>query len=251
MPITRVSDDEPTLVAMMNHLFDLGATSPAIRVGKTFLAEHHLEFFRTAEANALMATMFLHLNDSLNFLEFRAAMCESEDYLAEHEQVPCKGTTETIRLNLERNFANWLYRKDMFEKAELIMSDKGFKSSWRPVEEGFADELIRYVGRLLHGDAKAATMLEHLFHRAYNARPVNRTYLRNIRYWLVFALCAVGRDKDAGQHALRLIGAEVDPLIGADPKSERRRIVLAMGRLRNTQLRMLAAKYAISRYQLK
>lgn len=223
----------------MNIKFDSLGAQAGIDAGIAWLEKNKLVSFPLAEANAVMATMYLHTNDALNYAKFKAAMTDCEDL------------TETISLNLKRNHANWLYRTRRFVAAEAEMSDPGFKSPDRPVDEQKADELIRYVGRLLNRD-KAATMLERLFHQAYDLPLSNATYLRNMCWWASVALYSVGRNKDATVLArmLTATGDNADPIMGPEPSRVRVTRLKLLMRLRFMPLQWAAAHYAIAKYRL-
>lgn len=225
----------------MNIKFDSLGAQAGIDAGNAWLERNKLAYFPLAEANAVMATMYLHLNDIVGFANFRSAMMECED------------GTETIQLNLKRNYANWLYRKGQFVEAEILMADERFKSPERPLEERMADRLIRHVGRLLGGDMKAVGMLERLFHKAYEAELPNATYLRNICLWAVVSLYATGRNKDANALAQLLVatGDKADKLMGPEPSATRVARVKLLMRLRFMPLQWAAARYAIAKYRLK
>lgn len=229
-----------TIIKVMNNMFDSEGAQAGIHAGDIWLNNNGLVHFPTAEANAVMATMYLHANDALNYAKFKAAMME------------CKDLTETIRLNLKRNHANWLFRRGEVDEAEAEMRDPGFKSPDRPEDEKKADELISYVGRLLNRD-KAATMLERLFHQAYDLPLSNATYLRNMCWWASAALYSVGRNKDATVLAriLTATGDNADPVMGPEPSRVRvTRLKLLMG-LRFKPLQWAAARFAVHKYRLK
>lgn len=233
----KMSYDEPTLVVLMNILFDAGATAVAVAIARTYLAEAHLECFQTAEANAVMATMLLHMDNIVDFTNFQSAVRE------------CGDATDLLWLNLQRNLANWQFRHGMFVRGKQTMQDPGFYSRHRPLSEKHADRLVSCVGRLLEGDTNAVSLLVRLYDEA-RRKTTNRTYLRNIRWWLILALCLVGRDDEAAPLALDLLGKTPGSLVGPDPKRERQQVILVIGKLRTTRLRQLAAYYAISKYRL-
>lgn len=235
----------------MNMKFDAFGAKAGIDAGRAWLERNGLTYFPLAEPNAVMATMFLHLGDKKTFGKFKAAMMACEDYREEHAQEPCKGPMETIRLNLQRNYANWLFRKGMFIDAKAEMCDPGFHSRNRPLSEKHADELVRLVGRLLEHDLRATGMLERLYAESYRTA-FNMTYLRNIRWWLIIAMCASWRDtQDILPLAQELTGEAENPVVGEDPSEARRARTKQLMHLRYKWMRWAAARYAISRYRLK
>ena len=193
-----------------------------------------------AASNRLMATLALHQNDEAAYNLFSGAMLEASD------------CTDGGVYQLTRDHANWLARKNrlIFAKAEMAFIPTNTDA--RPPEERHADDLIRYVIRLLESDfSRAAGMLERLNEEARACETANPQYLHNIRYWLVLALFAAGRGVEAIPIADSIWGGVPDELIGVDPKPSRHDQVRLLMKLRFNFLRCLAARYAIFRYRLK
>lgn len=222
----------------MNWKFDADGAEAGIAHGSAWLERNRLAYFPLAEPNAVMATMFLHLGNKKSFGKFKAAM------------LACEDCTETLWLNVQRNYANWLFRKGMFIEAKTEMSKPGFYSRNRPLSEKYTDELIRLVGRLLENDLRATSMLERIYAASYRT-PFNVTYLHNIRWWLIIAMCASRRDiQDILPLAQELTGDIDNPVVGKDPSKTRRTRIKQLMRLRYKWMRCAAARYDISKYRL-
>ena len=222
----------------MNMKFDTDGAEAGIAHGRAWLERNKLAYFPLAEPNAVMATMFLHQGDKKAFGKFKAAM------------MACEDCSETLWLNVQRNYANWLFRKGMFTKAKAEMCSPGFSSRKRPLSEKHADQLVVLVGRLLEHDLAATTMLERLYAESYRTA-FNMTYLRNIRWWLIIAMCASYRDAREILPLARELTGETKNLVGKDPSETRRARIKQLMRLRYKWMRWAAARYAIAKYRLK
>lgn len=107
-----------------------------------------------------------------------------------------------------------------------------------------SSEFARYKQRLLTHDWRAAGMLERLYINTRSSSSAHTADIDELRTLTIFALCAVGRGKDAEaliREDKAILGPELDPESGA-----RTRRLMSF---RFNWLRWAAARYAISKYQ--
>ncbi len=247
------------LLKRMQELFNEGESTMALAAGLFYLADRNQgDFFETPELNGLYATILLHEGQEKLFME----------YLVVVQNDP--HASEDLKLDLTRDYANWLNRTRQYAKAELEI-DKLHAAVNRPPFKRLADELIEAVGWMLRNrehfeDAHWAIRQAYLKGckemRNPEVKPTDEgiQYVMNLRFWLMIADCLVFTiDAHAVKLAKQLLSGttlvsakegEEALVLKADPN--RKRQIIAKAIQRTPQLsRYFIGLLVVNRYRLK